>query len=220
MFTTSITKIFCLFKLLTLITFVATGLPSCAADTEAPRDSGASPRRFGTAALPIAATPKFVCEGDNDFTSACFAGTTLYGNAMDWLHMYSWSSFFQHGDAEVITWASGGAAWQAIWTFKPTPISGDVWLSVWVPSQNATASLVYYEARCYPAKSSYAQWTTKTISQLAYSGVYVTLGNVGTLASGSTCTVSAMKFLTNSEYYNGGTSKTKMAIDGMKLTIY
>jgi hypothetical protein len=60
----------------------------------------------------------------------------------------------------------------------------------------------------------------KKINQLYYSAKWVTLGNVGIFPAGTSCYVTASKYLTNAEILNGGQTSTKMAIDGMKMSIY
>ena len=162
-----------------------------------------------------------LCYGDNDMSAgSCFKGIALNtGTRFAWA--YVTGSGFWNSDARITTYADNGNASPppATWNFK-TPVKGDVWFSVWIPSKNATARIVYYTASCYgPNGSGYGR-TLKNIDQLNYSAQWVTIGNVGTLPAGSSCYVTASKYLTNAEIRNGGQSSTKMAIDGMKMSIY
>lgn len=154
-----------------------------------------------------------ICYGDNDMSAGtCFKGIQLNTNAMfNWT--YVTGSGFWYNDARITTYVSGSSP-AATWNFQ-TPVSGDVWFSVWIPSTNATAKYVSYYATC---RGPYTGDVTvgKTINQLYYSAQWVTIANIGTFPAGTSCKVTATKLggLISSE------TSSKMAIDGMKMSIY
>lgn len=158
-----------------------------------------------------AVTPRHVCTGDNDMPAgACFRGIVLgTGSAYGWKFLEG--TGFWWNDARITTYASPSAA--ATWNFK-TQVAGEVWFSVWIPSTNATARIVTYGISCGSGQS------LKNIDQLYYSAQWVTLGTVGYFPAGTNCYVRANKHLTTQEINNGGSSISKMAIDGMKMTTY
>jgi len=159
-----------------------------------------------------AVTARAECIGDNDMA----AGTCFKGFSLDPNSNYAWAtatgSGFWSNSARITKYASNGPA-AATWTFK-TPVSGEVWFSVWIPSTNATARKVIYALSCGAGQQF------KSIDQLYYSAQWVTLGNVGTFPAGTICYVQAAKYLTYEEINSGGSTLTKMAIDGMKMKIY
>lgn len=174
-------------------------------------------------AAAAAAQPKAVCIGDNDVkASSCFNGLSRNtSRPKDW--QYVMGGAFYNNSAWVTKTVTYNYAAQ--WVFT-TPVKGDVWLSVWIPSSNATARNVLYQVYC--KSETGGAWggpnfssTTKFIDQLNYSAQWVTIGNLGEFPKGASCRVEATKYYTKAELNSGGIiSETKMAIDGMKMTIY
>jgi hypothetical protein len=163
-----------------------------------------------------ALTPKAVCIGDNNLSGgACFKSFRVSNDARNFAWEYKTGSGFYLSDALVTTrWGSvpGWPSSAATWTFI-TPVSGDVWFSAWIPSTNATAHNVYYNISCGNGGGA------KGIDQYRYSAQWVTLLNIGYVQAGATCTVNVDKG-PDADEISTGKRFTKMAVDGMKMTIY
>ena len=159
-----------------------------------------------------AVTPTLACVGDNDQAGqSCFNGVTL-NSAYSYLWQYVTGAGFYNNNARVTKYSSGSSD-AATWKFT-TLVGGDIWFSVFVPSTNATTKQAWYTFKCesFSGGVSYYNSLGKNINQLNYSQQWVTLGNLGTFPAFSKCEVSVRKL--------DGSTTSKMAVDGMKMTIY
>ncbi len=170
---------------------------------------------------PLATTPLLACIGDVDApTNGCFRGAVLNTQTgFNW--QYVSGGGFWNGSAKYTQKISPNNN-SATWTFLVTT-PGDVWFSAWIPSTNATAKSVYYTVTCR-GNAAFGNYEynslSKNVNQLNYSAQWVTLVNIGTFTAGSLCTVVANKLDQGPGFLSASALSSKMAADGIKMSVY
>jgi hypothetical protein len=149
------------------------------------------------------------CIGDNDYStsSGCFESDDHSGFTYD----SSTSRGYYYNDAR----SSSSMSASGYWFFRGSaiPSRGEVWFSAWIPSYKTNSNAaVGYVWLCQDPGGLTGSGTF-TLNQASYtSGGWVTVGNVGYWAAGSECFIAVTK--------TGGGTSARMAMDGMKMTVY